>query len=67
METDVRVRNEGSIVMFTPVSDAAKTWFDENVHHEVWQWFGESLCVEWRYAEDLIEGLLNEGLIVGAL
>jgi hypothetical protein len=47
--SDVNVMNHGSLFLFQPRSDEAKSWLDENVSTES-QWFGEALVVEPRYA-----------------
>lgn len=62
MKQDIQVRNEGSIVQFILLTKKAKTWVRENVQSEPWQWMGSSLCVDWRYAEDLFQGMLEAGL-----
>lgn len=60
---DVETRNEGSIFLFSPLTDDAKIWFQLHTGDEA-QWFGGSLVVEWRYAEDIVAGLVNDGLNV---
>lgn len=64
-DIDVEVVDHGSIIQFQPISDAAKAWFDENVEAESWQWLGYALNVDHRYADNLINGLINEGFKVG--
>ena len=59
--TDYVVRNEGSIVQFLPKTEDAKNFLNENVGFERWQIFGESLCVDHRFAEGLIGFLLAHG------
>ncbi len=61
---DVHVENEGSIFVFTPMTPAAREWVDDNVHSEPWQWTGASLCVDHRFARDLAQGMLTDGLNV---
>lgn len=61
---DVRTHNSGSIITFAPMTEAAREWFFSNVQAEPWQWFGGQLCVEPRYASDLIDGLKGDGLEV---
>lgn len=63
-KVDVTVNDAGSIVQFTPISNAAKAWFNDNVQSESWQWLGNALGVDHRYAEDLIGGLIAEGFEV---
>jgi len=42
---DVRVRKEGTIVLFTPITPRAKQWIRANVQPDA-QWFGDALVVE---------------------
>ena len=62
---DVKVRNEGSVIMVTPVSPEAKDWVNENVSLEGWTWMGDSFAVEPRMADDLLSGMADAGFIVG--
>ena len=41
---DVQIHNEGSMIGFRPMSEAAQAWFDENVASESWQWLGNVLA-----------------------
>lgn len=60
---DVTVENNGGIFTFEPHTDAGREWIDENVPADA-QWLGGRLCVEHRYAYDLAQGMLNDGLNV---
>jgi hypothetical protein len=60
---DVQVTNGGSIFLFQPYTDEAKAWIKNNVSEES-QWFGFSLAVEARYAQDLAQGMIDAGLTV---
>jgi hypothetical protein len=62
-EIDVTVRNEGTIWLFRPLTDAAKDWINENVGESLW--WCDSLACEHRYAPDLLGGMQDDGLIVG--
>lgn len=62
---DIDINDQGSIVMFTPRTDAGREWMDENVESEPWQWMGPSLCVDHRPAQDLVEGMQEAGLTLG--
>ena len=62
MALDVTIDNFGSIILFTPISAAANDWFQENVQCDL-TWGGSIPC-EPRMAEDLIQGLLDEGFRV---
>jgi hypothetical protein len=64
---DVTIHDCGSIVQFELHTEAAKTWFAENVQAEGWQWFGnDRLNVDHRYAGHLAEGIIDAGLEVDA-
>jgi hypothetical protein len=63
-EIDVRVENHGSLFMFRVLTDAARAWVDEHVPTEDWQWMGNGFSVEHRYARDLAQGMLDDGLNV---
>jgi hypothetical protein len=59
---DVLVRNEGTVVVFCPLTSAAKAWIDENVQTGALQWFGNALCVEYCFAWGLAQGMKDAGL-----
>lgn len=61
---DVSLRNEGSIVLFTPNTESARDWISENIPEDS-TWWGTALVVEHRYAGTIIEGMQNSGLVVG--
>ena len=61
---DVLVANEGTVFVFTPLTPRAREWFDENVQTEGWQWFGNALVVEHRFAWGLAEGLKDAGFVL---
>jgi hypothetical protein len=50
--------------LFCPLTERAQTWIDENVETESWQWFGNVLVVEHRYAWGLANGMKNSGLVL---
>jgi hypothetical protein len=64
IQIDVLVKDERTVVLFTPVSDDARAWFKENVVSEPWQWFGPSLAADPRPAHDLLDGISRRGLRV---
>ena len=59
--TDFQIADHGSIISIKPVSEAARTWVDENVVSESWQWLGGALCVDIRCACDLMGEIATEG------
>jgi hypothetical protein len=61
---DVEIVNHGSIVAFHLLSKDAKTFVEEFTDADGWQFMGNALCVDWRMAQHLAEGMLNAGLEV---
>ena len=52
-----------TIYVITPKTNKAKAWVGQNVPLEDWQWMGEGFCVEHRYIDDLVQGMMDEGLV----
>lgn len=61
---DVSLENHGSIVLLRPLTDAAKLWISEKVSGDA-LWFGGAVAVEPRFVGPIVEGLENDGLVVG--
>ena len=59
----MKVRNDGSVVVFTPENDDDSLWAD-NLPLEGWQWLGRSFAVDHRLAGSLIEAAITDGLEV---
>lgn len=57
---DVLVRNEGTLFLFCPLTDAAKQWLCSHVEPDA-IWFGHALVVEHRYALGLGAALKAAG------
>jgi hypothetical protein len=62
--TDITIENHGSIARFVPLTEEGREFLTSEVSAEPWQWFGNGLCVEWRYAEGLAEAAQDSGLTV---
>jgi hypothetical protein len=52
--SDFSISDHGTIFLIRPLNEAACQWLDENVVSEPWQWVQGALCVEARFARDLI-------------
>jgi len=52
--SDFSISDHGSIFLIRPLNAAGRQWLDENVVSEPWQWVQGALCVETRFARDLI-------------
>lgn len=61
---DVKVVNHVNIFVFVPLTRKGGTTLRSIVQAEEWQWTGGSLAVDHRYALDLAQGLIDEGLRV---
>jgi hypothetical protein len=62
---DVRVQNEGSVFLFTTLSDTAREWVKENVQIEDFARLGlNTFGVEHRFAPGLAEKMQQAGLDV---
>lgn len=59
---DLLIRDEGTVVVLMPQTDAAREWIDDNICSEPWQWLGSSLAVDHRYAPAIIQGAAEAGL-----
>ena len=67
MSADFSISDQGSLVMFSPQSEAAKAFVEEKVDVPGWAWLGNAFGVEHRMADGLIEGIEAEGLSVEAV
>jgi len=59
---DFRVKNEGTIWLFEPVTEQATDWVNDNVL--TCDWWGNSFVVEHRYGPPLLEGIVDAELEV---
>jgi hypothetical protein len=64
MTADFTVHNAGSVVAITPVSSGAKDWVEAHLPLEPYQWLGGAFVVDARYAFDILDGIVNDGLAV---
>lgn len=60
---DFITTDHGTIVTFTPLTDSARDTMDE-MDLEGWQFMGDGFAVDRRVAWNLIESLLDNGLVV---
>jgi hypothetical protein len=52
--SDFSISDHSTIISIQPLNKAARQWLDENVVSEPWQWVQGALCVETRFARDLL-------------
>lgn len=60
-QADVQITREGSIFLFTPLTDAAREFIEERVQADAHWWAG-SLVIDQHYALDLARGMADDGL-----
>lgn len=62
---DVTIEDQGSIVVFTIETESARSFIEENVQLESWQWLGQnSFAVDHRFANGLVDGMSDNNLVV---
>lgn len=64
MTTDIIVTDHGSVVQLTPCTDAGREWCRENLGADCPS-LGHTLIVEHRYAADILEGMIADGITLG--
>ena len=64
IKVDTLFRNEGSVWIVRPASEAAVDWCNQYIDPDAQRW-GDAYVVEARYVEDLAEGMKAEGLTCG--
>ena len=60
---DARVENHGSLCILTPLTPEAVDWIGEHTSDET-QYFGRGIVVEPRYIADIVNGMIEDGLVV---
>jgi len=59
---DMNIDDQGTVYLFTPISQLAKEWIERHLRLEGWQCLGSSFAVEHRFAGPLAAGMLADGL-----
>ena len=59
--SDFSISDHGTVISIRPLNDVARQWLDENVVAEPWQWVQGALCVDARFARDLIIEIKEAG------
>jgi hypothetical protein len=66
MPNDFELIDHGTIVLVMPITDAAREWLEQHVAHDRIMWTRGSIPVEPRYVDNLVTGVLGDGMNVGA-
>ena len=64
MTIDVEITGAGTVYAVHPLTEAAQRWLEVNIGADAVYLHG-ALMVEWRYLEEIIDGMLDDGLEVG--
>jgi hypothetical protein len=60
---DFTVRNEGSILLLTPLNEPARTWIHEHIgRNNGFQRYYPTIVIEPRYLAPILEGIRDSGL-----
>lgn len=64
---DVRVEDQGSIILLIPESESAEAWFGEHIDQDdsFQPYWPRAVVVEPRYADAILQGLFEEGFEIG--
>lgn len=60
---DFTANDQGTIVLLTPETKAGKTWAKKHLPSGAMQ-FGGAIVIEHRYADDILTGIADDGLLV---
>lgn len=63
MPPDFTIADHGSLWLLFPQTDAAKAWAREHIDPNALA-FGKSVVIEPRYVEDIVTGIVNDGLTI---
>lgn len=61
LRTDLAVHHDGSVSLLRGASDEGKTWIAEHIPADAMTW-GNSIVVEHRFIDAIIEGAREDGL-----
>jgi hypothetical protein len=62
---DFSFRDEGSIVLLTPLSPSAHEFVEESIgSNNGFQPYWPTVVIERRYAQDILEGVIAEGMVI---
>ena len=65
---DFIARNEGTIILLTPVSEQAQEWAEEYLEEgQTWPTEeGQARVIGHRYFDDIVEGIWEEEMTIGS-
>jgi len=63
-QEDFKFMDSGSICLLRPVSKRAEAWVNENIDRGGYQPYWPTVVVEPRYTENVIQGIMDDGLAI---
>lgn len=63
--SDFTISCHGSISLLSPQTEEAQEWVNEYLPDDC-QVMGHSIVIEWRYVDDIVCGIVGDGLTVTA-
>lgn len=63
MPADFTIADHGSLWLLFPWSDAAKEWTEAHLPEDALR-HGKSIVIEPRYVEDIVTGIVDDGLTI---
>lgn len=64
MDKDIIILDCGSVIQLQGMTSEGLNWLVDNLELEPWQWLGNSVGIDQRYADDIIIGAQDAGLVV---
>jgi hypothetical protein len=64
MKVDFEIADEGTIILFTPITERAQRWVERNIAED--RQFGPSLVIEHAFAQMLVKEMAIDGLFLVA-
>jgi hypothetical protein len=62
--SDFEFADHGSICLLVPISPDANDWVSEHIPDDAMRWGACAIVIEPRYVDDVLAGILDEGLTI---
>lgn len=50
-----------TVYLLTGLTESAREWIEENIHHESYQIYAGGIAISHRYIEEIVDAMLAEG------
>lgn len=65
-DADFLFADHGSITVLSAITPAALQWVDEHLPEDAQHWGPAGTVIDPRYVADIVQGIINDGLVVRA-